>query len=74
MGPEEHRVLAITADELDTARRRVEGSLGALKAAGFPEGQIFRAPTKSNDIPGALDAANSMLVQHPRSRTGSSSA
>ena len=37
-------VLAITADELDTARRRVEGSLGALKAAGFPEGQIFRAP------------------------------
>nr|WP_302622392.1 arabinose ABC transporter substrate-binding protein [Aeromonas caviae] len=58
-------VLAITADELDTARRRVEGSLGALKAAGFPEGQIFRAPTKSNDIPGALDAANSMLVQHP---------
>nr|WP_301950699.1 arabinose ABC transporter substrate-binding protein [Aeromonas bivalvium] len=58
-------VLAITADELDTARRRVEGSLSALKAAGFPEGQIFRAPTKSNDIPGALDAANSMLVQHP---------
>nr|WP_280136491.1 arabinose ABC transporter substrate-binding protein [Aeromonas bivalvium] len=58
-------VLAITADELDTARRRVEGSLGALKAAGFPEGQIYRAPTKSNDIPGALDAANSMLVQHP---------
>ena len=58
-------VLAITADELDTARRRVEGSLSALKAAGFPEGQIYRSPTKANDIPGALDAANSMLVQHP---------
>jgi len=58
-------VLAITADELDTARRRVDGSLSALKAAGFPEGQIYRSPTKANDIPGALDAANSMLVQHP---------
>jgi len=56
--PKSSAVLAITADELDTARRRVEGSLGALKAAGFPEGQIHRAPTKSNDIPGALDAAN----------------
>ena len=45
-------VLAITADELDTARRRVEGSLSALKAAGFPEAQIYRSPTKANDIPG----------------------
>jgi ABC-type sugar transport system, periplasmic component len=58
-------VLAITANELDTARRRVEGSLSALKAAGFPDAQIYSVPTKTNDIPGALDAANSMLVQHP---------
>ena len=40
-------------------------SLDALKAAGFPEKQIYQVPTKSNDIPGAFDAANSMLVQHP---------
>ncbi|HBM2844530.1 TPA: arabinose ABC transporter substrate-binding protein, partial [Enterobacter hormaechei subsp. xiangfangensis] len=26
---------------------------------------IYKVPTKSNDIPGAFDAANSMLVQHP---------
>lgn len=58
-------VLAITADELDTARRRTEGSISALIQAGFPEKQIYKSPTKSNDIPGALDAANSMLVQHP---------
>ncbi|TMX35763.1 arabinose ABC transporter substrate-binding protein [Vibrio sp. Hep-1b-8] len=58
-------VMAITADELDTARRRVDGSISALKAAGFPEGQIYRVPTKTNDIPGALDAANSLLVQYP---------
>ncbi|KPC53866.1 L-arabinose-binding periplasmic protein precursor [Amantichitinum ursilacus] len=58
-------VLAITANELDTARRRTDGSMSALKAAGFPAGQIYTVPTKTNDIPGALDAANSMLVQHP---------
>ena len=40
-------------------------SMDALKAAGFPEKQIYQVPTKSNDIPGAFDAANSMLVQHP---------
>lgn len=58
-------VMAITADELDTARRRVDGSISALKASGFPAGQIYRVPTKTNDIPGALDAANSLLVQYP---------
>ncbi|AKM48096.1 L-arabinose-binding periplasmic protein [Edwardsiella anguillarum] len=63
--PAHSAVLAITANELDTARRRVEGSLSALKAVGFPATQIYSVPTKSNDIPGALDAANSMLVQHP---------
>ncbi|WP_281173993.1 arabinose ABC transporter substrate-binding protein [Andreprevotia chitinilytica] len=63
--PAETGVLAITANELDTARRRTDGSMSALKAAGFPAKQIYTTPTKSNDIPGALDAANSMLVQHP---------
>ncbi|PWC12481.1 arabinose ABC transporter substrate-binding protein [Brenneria corticis] len=62
---EETAVMAITANELDTARRRTTGSMEALKAAGFPEKQIYQVPTKSNDIPGAFDAANSMLVQHP---------
>lgn len=62
---EETGVMAITSNELDTARRRTTGSMDALKAAGFPEKQIYQVPTKSNDIPGAFDAANSMLVQHP---------
>lgn len=61
----ESAVMAITSNELDTARRRTTGSMDALKAAGFPEKQIYQVPTKSNDIPGAFDAANSMLVQHP---------
>lgn len=58
-------VMAITADELDAASRRTNGSMDALKAAGFPEKQIYKVPTKSNDIPGAMDAGNSLLVQHP---------
>ena len=58
-------VMAITADELDTARRRVNGSISELVKLGFPEAQIHRVPTKANDIPAALDAANSMLVQYP---------
>ncbi|RLR18505.1 arabinose ABC transporter substrate-binding protein [Sodalis-like symbiont of Bactericera trigonica] len=62
---EDTGVMAITADELDTARRRTSCSMDALKAAGFPEKQIYQVPTKSNDIPGAFDAANSLLVQHP---------
>ena len=57
--------MAITANELDTARRRTSGSMDALKAAGIPAKQIYPEPTKSNDIPGAFDAANSMLIQHP---------
>lgn len=63
---DETGVMAITANELDTARRRTSGSMEALKAAGFPEKQIYQVPTKSNDIPGAFDAANSLLVQHPK--------
>ncbi|MCL6410396.1 arabinose ABC transporter substrate-binding protein [Pantoea agglomerans] len=58
-------VMAITANELDTARRRTGGSMDAIKAAGFPAAQIYQVPTKSNDIPGAFDAGNSLLVQHP---------
>lgn len=61
----ETAVMAITSNELDTARRRTTGSMDALKAAGFPEKQIYQVPSKSNDIPGSFDAANSMLVQHP---------
>ena len=68
-------VLAITADELDTARRRVEGSLGALKAAGFPEGQIHRAPTKSKQRhSGGAGCRQLHAGTTPEVKNGSSSA
>lgn len=47
----ETAVMAITANELDTARRRTSGSMEALKAAGFPEKQIYQVPTKSMIFP-----------------------
>ncbi len=62
---EETAVMAITAEELETARLRTSGSISALEKAGFPKAKVYKTPTKTNDIPGALDAANSLLVQHP---------
>jgi len=61
----ETAVCAITFEELDTARQRTDGSIAALQAAGFPASRIFKAPQKSTDVPGSLDAANILLTQHP---------
>ncbi|MDR1486714.1 MAG: substrate-binding domain-containing protein [Deltaproteobacteria bacterium] len=62
---EETAVMAITAEELETARLRTSGSIDALIKAGFPEDRIYKVPTKSNDIPGALDAGNALLARYP---------
>ncbi len=53
----------VTFEELDTARERTDGIIGALQAAGFPADRIFKAPQKTTDIPGSFDAANAMLSQ-----------
>jgi L-arabinose transport system substrate-binding protein len=58
-------VCVITFDELDTARERTEGAIEAIKTAGFPDSRIFKAPQKTSDVPGAFDAANILLTQHP---------
>ncbi|HWA27661.1 MAG TPA: arabinose ABC transporter substrate-binding protein [Lacunisphaera sp.] len=58
-------VCAITFEELDTARERTDGSIAALKAAGFPADRIFKAPQKTTDVPGSLDAASVLLTKHP---------
>jgi len=62
---EDTAVCVITFDELDTARERTEGATEAIKAAGFPDTRIFKAPQKTSDVPGAFDAANILLTQHP---------
>lgn len=58
-------VCAITFEELDTAKDRTDGAIAALTAAGFPANRIFKAPQKTSDVPGAFDAANVLLTQHP---------
>ncbi len=61
----ETAVCVVTFEELDTARERTDGSMAALKAAGFPAERIFKAPQKTTDVPGSFDAASVLLTQHP---------
>ena len=63
--PEDTAVCAVTFDELATARERLSGAIGALRAAGMPENRIFRAPQRTADIPGGFDAVNVLLTQQP---------
>jgi len=61
-------VCAVTWEELQTTRERTDGAIEALVSEGFPETRIFKAPQRVADIPGAFDAVNAMLVQHPEIR------
>jgi L-arabinose transport system substrate-binding protein len=63
--PEETAVCAVTFDELATAKERTEGAISALIASGFPKDRIFRAPMRTGDIPGSLDATSTLLTQQP---------
>lgn len=56
-----------TYNELDTAKKRTDGSVDALKKAGLPEDHIIFTPQKSLDVPGAMNATNSALVKLPGS-------
>lgn len=59
---------AITFDELNTLKERTDGAASALEAAGFPKDKIYRSNEKTTDQPGAFDAANTLLTQHPEVR------
>lgn len=54
-----------TYNELDTGKKRTDGSIDALKKAGMPEDHILLTAQKSLDVPGAMDATNSALVKLP---------
>lgn len=58
-------VCAPTFEELDTVKQRTDGAADALVAAGFPADRIYRTSERTNDVPGAFDAANIVLTQHP---------
>jgi L-arabinose transport system substrate-binding protein len=62
---DEVALCAVTFEELDTAKDRTDGAIDALLDAGFPKDKAFRVPQKTSDVPGAFDAANIILTQHP---------
>ena len=63
--PADTAVCAITYDELATAKARTDGAIATLSAAGIPKERIFKAPMRTTDIPGSLDAMNVLLTQQP---------
>jgi L-arabinose transport system substrate-binding protein len=63
--PEETGACIVTFDELQTAHDRTTGEIDALTAGGFPRDHVFTAPEKTADVPGAFDATNVLLTQHP---------
>ncbi len=63
--PEEVGALRISYAQLPTAADRVGGAEDALKAAGFPEANIFDAAQARTDTEAALNAATIVLNQHP---------
>jgi L-arabinose transport system substrate-binding protein len=56
---------AVTFEELATAHERTDGAIEAITAAGFPKEKIYSTAQKTSDVPGAFDAANVLLTQHP---------
>lgn len=56
--------IRVSYDQLPTAVDRVEGAIGALKAAGFPAENIFDAPQAKTDTEAALNAATVVLNKH----------
>ncbi|WP_248794900.1 substrate-binding domain-containing protein [Pseudomonas sp. MWU13-2105] len=54
-----------TYNELDTGKKRTDGSVKSLEDAGLPKDHILFAPLKTLDVPGSMDATNSALVKLP---------
>lgn len=63
--PADTAVCAVTYEELATAKERTDGAIATLIAAGIPANRVFKAPLRTPDIPGALDATNILLTQQP---------
>lgn len=61
--PADTGVCVVTFDELATAKERTDGATSVLTAAGFPKDHIYSAPERTPDIPGAFEAANTLLTQ-----------
>lgn len=66
---EDTGALAISYNELQTARDRVSGAKSGLVRMGFPAAQIFDQPQKFPlDVESGFDSATVMLTKHPEVR------
>ena len=54
-----------TFNELDTGKKRTDGSVKSLEEAGIPKEHILFTAAKTLDVPGSMDATNSALVKLP---------
>ncbi|RUT38284.1 arabinose ABC transporter substrate-binding protein [Pseudomonas sp. PAMC 29040] len=54
-----------TFNELDTGKKRTDGSVKSLKDAGLADDHILYSALKTLDVPGSMDATNSALVKLP---------
>ncbi|WLH81315.1 substrate-binding domain-containing protein [Pseudomonas sp. FP2335] len=54
-----------TFNELDTGKKRTDGSVKSLEEAGMPKEHILFTAAKTLDVPGSMDATNSALVKLP---------
>lgn len=54
-----------TYNELDTGKKRTDGSVKALEEAGLPKDHILFTAQKTLDVPGSMDATNSALPKLP---------
>jgi len=61
----ESAAAGITYEALNIAKGRTDGARRALTEDGFPDDRIFCAHEKTTDVPGAQEAMNIRLTQHP---------
>ena len=54
-----------TYNELDTGKKRTDGSVKSLEDAGLPKDHIIFSALKTLDVPGSMDATSSALVKLP---------
>jgi L-arabinose transport system substrate-binding protein len=62
---EETALCAVTFEELPTARERTDGAIETLTTAGFSKDKVYKAPQKTSDVEGGLNAVTVLLTQHP---------
>ncbi|HEY3284619.1 MAG TPA: arabinose ABC transporter substrate-binding protein [Armatimonadota bacterium] len=62
--PADTAACAVTSEELNTFKERTDGAIDEVLKAGFPKDRIFKAPEKTTDVPGSMDAADVLLTQH----------